>query len=215
MKLYLEKETRKYSSLSFNHSSRTSFVSLEINATLGLPVFVVSPRILIFTGLLQASLTNAISIVSPIAFTILAVISILLIVNVDIGKVFPKIHAPVTKNPLVSSFIFGFFFVGGQVYVDKKAPKEIRAQAQGLIVLICYGIGMLVGNFFNGKLISYYMTETIVDGVAQKDYNWNAIWAITTVISIVLLAALCLVFRDDVTKAGESMTVEGRSDEGS
>jgi nucleoside transporter len=101
---------------------------------------------------------------------------------------------------LVHGIIFGFFFVGGQVYVDKKAPKEIRAQAQGLIVLICYGIGMLIGNFFNGKLISHYMTETIVDGVTQKVYNWNTIWAITTVISIVLLVAFCLVFRDDVKK---------------
>ena len=115
---------------------------------------------------------------------------------------------------LVHGIIFGFFFVGGQVYVDKKAPKEIRAQAQGLIVLICYGIGMLVGNFFNGKLISHYMTETIVDGVTQKVYNWNTIWAITTVISIVLLVAFCLVFRDDVTKTSEPMTVSRSSDKG-
>ena len=115
---------------------------------------------------------------------------------------------------LVHGIIFGFFFVGGQVYVDKKAPKEIRAQAQGLIVLICYGIGMLVGNFFNGKLISHYMTETIVDGVAQKVYDWNTIWAITTVISVVLLAAFCLVFRDDVTKTSEPMTVSRSSDKG-
>jgi len=113
---------------------------------------------------------------------------------------------------LVHGIIFGFFFVGGQVYVDKKAPKEIRAQAQGLIVLICYGIGMLVGNFFNGKLISHYMTETIVDGVTQKVYDWNTIWAITTVISVVLLAAFCLVFRDDVTKVGKAMTVSRSSD---
>lgn len=56
---------------------------------------------------------------------------------------------------LVHGVIFGFFFVGGQVYVDKKAPAEIRAQAQGLIVLICYGFGMLIGNFTNGAFIDY------------------------------------------------------------
>jgi nucleoside transporter len=107
---------------------------------------------------------------------------------------------------LVHGIIFGFFFVGGQVYVDKKAPKEIRAQAQGFIVLVCYGIGMLIGNFFNGKLISHYMTETIVDGVVQKSYDWNTIWTVTTVISVVLLAAFCLVFRDDVKKKSEPET---------
>jgi len=54
---------------------------------------------------------------------------------------------------LVHGVIFGFFFVGGQVYVDKKAPAEIRAQAQGLIVLVCFGVGMLIGNFGNGAFI--------------------------------------------------------------
>jgi len=54
---------------------------------------------------------------------------------------------------LVHGVIFGFFFVGGQVYVDKKATPEIRAQAQGLIVLVCFGFGMLIGNFGNGAFI--------------------------------------------------------------
>ena len=65
---------------------------------------------LIFTKLLQASLTNAIGIVSPIAFGILALVSLLLIFNVNFGKLFPKMHSPVTKNPYLTSFIFGFFF---------------------------------------------------------------------------------------------------------
>ena len=60
---------------------------------------------------------------------------------------------------LVHGIIFGFFFVGGQVYVDKKAPPEIRAQAQGLIVLICFGIGMLIGNFGNGAMIDSYSAK--------------------------------------------------------
>jgi nucleoside transporter len=54
---------------------------------------------------------------------------------------------------LVHGVIFGFFFVGGQVYVDKRAPKELRAQAQGLLFLITFGVGLLAGNFFNEWLI--------------------------------------------------------------
>jgi cytochrome c-type biogenesis protein len=65
---------------------------------------------LIFTVLLQESLTMAIGIVSPIAFGILALVSLLLIFNVDFGKLFPKVNAPITKNPLLTSFIFGLFF---------------------------------------------------------------------------------------------------------
>lgn len=91
----------------------------------------------------------------------------------------------------VHGIIFGFFFVGGQVYVDKKAPVEVRAQAQGLIFLICFGVGMLAGNFINGKLIQIYTTDSVVD--------WNPIWMITTICTAVLLAAFIVLFRDDVT----------------
>ena len=100
----------------------------------------------------------------------------------------------------VHGIIFGFFFVGGQVYVDKKAPPEIRAQAQGLIVLICFGVGMLIGNFFNGKLIEVYATEA--------GTNWDTIWMITTVICVVLLGAFLVLFRDDVRKTAEVSATE-------
>jgi MFS family permease len=93
---------------------------------------------------------------------------------------------------LVHGVIYGFFFVGGQVYVDKKAPPEIRAQAQGLIVLICFGVGMLIGTFFNVKLIDMYTVE--------KQTNWDTIWIIITAMSAVLLGAFAVLFRDDVTE---------------
>jgi len=89
---------------------------------------------------------------------------------------------------LVHGVIFGFFFVGGQVYVDKKAPPEIRAQAQGFIILICYGVGMLAGTYFNVQLINRYTTDGVVD--------WNPIWIIMTVMSAVLLGLFALLFRD-------------------
>lgn len=65
---------------------------------------------LIFTKFLQASLTKAIGIISPIAFGILLIVSLLLIFNFDIGRFFPKVNAPMFRNPLISSFVFGFFF---------------------------------------------------------------------------------------------------------
>jgi len=48
---------------------------------------------------------------------------------------------------LVHGIIFGFFYVGGQIYIDRKAPKEMKAQAQGLIFLVSFGVGLLIGNF--------------------------------------------------------------------
>lgn len=101
---------------------------------------------------------------------------------------------------LVHGIIFGFFFVGGQIYVDKKAPPEIRAQAQGFMFLITFGIGLLAGNFLNGSLITKYSTEIIVDGVKEISYNWDPIWMITTIFSTVLLGVFLVFFRDKFTQ---------------
>jgi len=57
---------------------------------------------------------------------------------------------------VIHGIIFGFFFVGGQIYVDKKARKEIRAQAQGFLFLITFGIGALLSMQINNRLIAAY-----------------------------------------------------------
>ncbi len=101
---------------------------------------------------------------------------------------------------LVHGVIFGFFFVGSQVYVDKKAPPEIRAQAQGLISLLCFGVGMLIGTFINVRLIEMYTVTGPVSGIVQTTTNWNTIWLIITAMSAVLLVAFGAMFRDDVTE---------------
>ena len=40
---------------------------------------------------------------------------------------------------------YDFLFVTGQIYTDMSARKEIRAQAQGLLVLFTLGLGMMIG----------------------------------------------------------------------
>ncbi|MBX3419969.1 MAG: MFS transporter [Pirellulaceae bacterium] len=40
---------------------------------------------------------------------------------------------------------YDFFFVTGFMYTDQKAPKEIRGQAQGLLVFLTQGVGMFFG----------------------------------------------------------------------
>ncbi len=66
---------------------------------------------LVFTTVLQTSLTNVVSAVSPIAFGILFLISLILIFDMDVGRILPKAKAPSSmKNPWVRAFTFGFFF---------------------------------------------------------------------------------------------------------
>lgn len=46
---------------------------------------------------------------------------------------------------------YDFFFVTGQIYTDQAAPKQVRAQAQGLLVLFTLGLGMMIGAQIAGK----------------------------------------------------------------
>ncbi|MCI0391145.1 MAG: MFS transporter [Acidobacteria bacterium] len=50
---------------------------------------------------------------------------------------------------------YDFFFVTGQIYTDQIAPKHIRAQAQGLLVLFTLGLGMAIG----AKVAGYIETQ--------------------------------------------------------
>lgn len=75
---------------------------------------------LIFTTLFQVSLTGIVDIVSPIAFAILLIISLILIATsiisfasgrtLDIWGFLPRGRTPMSRNPWASAFLYGFFF---------------------------------------------------------------------------------------------------------
>jgi len=91
---------------------------------------------------------------------------------------------------LVHGIIFGFFYLGGQIYIDQKAPAELKAQAQGFIFFVTFGLGLLVGNFISGQVIEHF-------SVTGKTYDWNSIWAVTSFASLALLLAFILLFRKE------------------
>lgn len=136
---------------------------------------------LIFTTILKASLTNAIGIISPIAFGILAIVSILMIFNVDLGKFFPQVHAPVKKNPFVSSFIFGFFF-GAIVLPCNPASLVVLFALStttmdfllNLINFFVFGIGMATPLLLFA-IISSTKSKTVIDFLTKNKRRINLI----------------------------------------
>lgn len=85
------------------------FIILGFLIILGVVSFMLLTGI-IFTSILQVSLTKIIGIISPIAFLVLGIISILLILNYDLGKFLPKFKNRKINNVYLNAFSFGFFF---------------------------------------------------------------------------------------------------------
>ncbi|MBN1125179.1 MAG: MFS transporter [Sedimentisphaerales bacterium] len=105
---------------------------------------------------------------------------------------------------LVHGLIFGFFFVGGQIYVDRKAPKEMRAQAQGFMFLATFGVGLLIGNFLCDWLIKAYTVEDV--------RQWQPIWLWTTIASAIVVVLFAIAFHDR-TQAVEKSDVTAAEEE--
>lgn len=53
---------------------------------------------------------------------------------------------------ILHGICYDFFFVTGQIYTDSVAPKKIRGQAQGLLVLFTLGVGMFIGAQIAGRI---------------------------------------------------------------
>ena len=178
--------------------SKKTFITLGLMVTAGIisSMFLFG---LIFTKILQASLTNAIGIVSPIAFGLLAIISILLIFNVDMGKLFPQVHAPVTKNPYFSSFVFGFFF-GAIVLPCNPASLAVLFAVStsttsfltNLMNFIVFGIGMSAPLLIF-SIISSSKSKEVIDYLSRHKRTINLIAGITML--IISLYYLIFVFR--------------------
>jgi nucleoside transporter len=100
----------------------------------------------------------------------------------------------------VHGICYDFFFVTGQIYVDKKAPLHIRAAAQGFISFVTYGVGMFFGSYLAGWVIDQY---TYTQGGAAL-HRWQPIWIIPAVFSgvVLLLFAVFFRYRDDAEAKG-------------
>ncbi len=115
----------------------------------------------------------------------------------------PEMHALYWGAIAVHGIIFGFFFVAAQMYIDKKAPADIKAQAQGLYFFF-YGVAQIVGTFFSKWLIDSYTTETpaaAAGAAADLTTKWASIFTVETIITGVLLVVFVFFFKNDVKQA--------------
>lgn len=114
---------------------------------------------------------------------------------------------------LLHGICYDFFFVTGMVYVDKAANPKIRGQAQGFLVLITQGLGMLIGAQAFGALVGHYTTPAVAatetTAAVAAVVDWKMIWAIPAGFALAVLIAFILLFRED--RAGAGVPAKPRS----
>lgn len=89
---------------------------------------------------------------------------------------------------LLHGICYDFFFVTGQIYVDQRAPADMRAAAQGLIAFVTLGVGMFIGSWLSGLVVDAFTTG----GGAMHD--WRGIWLVPAAAAALVLALFATLF---------------------
>jgi nucleoside transporter len=97
---------------------------------------------------------------------------------------------------LLHGICYDFFFVTGQIYVDKKSTPAIRGQAQGMLVLVTYGLGMLIGAQAAGNLFNRFLggAEALTLG------QWREFWFVPAGFAAIIMVGFALLFDDRVDR---------------
>ena len=99
---------------------------------------------------------------------------------------------------LLHGICYDFFFVTGQIYVDQKAPLDLRAAAQGFIAFVTLSAGMFIGSWASGRVVDAF--------VAGSTHDWRQIWLVPAAFAAVILIVFAVFFREtgDATASSPS-----------
>jgi nucleoside transporter len=103
---------------------------------------------------------------------------------------------------LLHGICYDFFFVTGQIYVDRKAPPDLRAAAQGFIAFVTLGVGMLIGSWVSGRVVDAFRVD-------PSGHAWDRIWMVPAAGAAAVLVLFALFFRAaESARATASLTSE-------
>ncbi|QHM70786.1 Putative nucleoside transporter YegT [Mixta intestinalis] len=81
----------------------------------------------------------------------------------------------VVAGLMLQGFCWDFFFTVDDIYVDRKAAPEIKAQAQSLRFIISNGAGLLFASTVCGQLFNSTVTEKGPQSLPQ----WETFWLVS------------------------------------
>ncbi len=105
----------------------------------------------------------------------------------------------VAGGVLLHGICYDFFFVTGHIYVDKKSTPAVRAQAQGILVLVTYGLGMFVGAQVAGAIFNRFLGGATTLTLER----WQEFWWVPAGFAFFVLVLFMLTFKDDVERSAD------------
>jgi fucose permease len=94
---------------------------------------------------------------------------------------------------LLHGVCYDFLSIAGQLYVDGEANERTRSAAQGLIAIILWGFGSLVGTYLAGRVMDLHQLATPKGAIT---HDWAAIWATPAWIAVGVLVLFLAFFRE-------------------
>ena len=124
-----------------------------------------------------------------------------LFANGDNGSLVWMLYAGI----LLHGICYDFLFVTGQIYVDRKAPLDLRADAQGFIAFVTLGVGMFIGSWASGRVVDAFRVGA--------GHDWGRIWMVPAGGAAAVLVLFAVFFRsaaaDTAPAVGRVSVAEG------
>ncbi|MFK8258517.1 MFS transporter [Erwinia sp. AnSW2-5] len=97
---------------------------------------------------------------------------------------------------MLQGFCWDFFFTVGDIYVDRKARPEIKAQAQSLRFMVSNGFGLL----FASTICGHIFNSTVAEKGGKALSQWESFWLFSAIIAAVVSVFFFIFFKDDLSK---------------
>ncbi|HEV8284302.1 MAG TPA: nucleoside permease [Chitinophagaceae bacterium] len=95
---------------------------------------------------------------------------------------------------IIYGMAFDFFNISGSLFVEREAPSNIRASAQGLFMFMTNGIGAMIGGYCSGLVVDgFTKIDPITKAIISRD--WQSIWFSFAGYALVLGIIFPIVFK--------------------
>ncbi len=93
----------------------------------------------------------------------------------------------VIASQAMHGFAYVLFIIGGQIYVNTIAAKDIISSAQAMVFMATTGVGLFLGTQFTGVVMDHFREG--------ERFRWRPIFLVPCVVTIVCAAAFFVFFK--------------------